>query len=191
MMTMIRRIAKAGIAMGCLSLMLSGCNAKNAPITAAAEPETPECAVPASKLTEEAFREARQTLADPECAYQFDAIWNSLLQIAAGDPDPVNKERFSNLAGWARSQGIISTVQAKEYYTRYFHHNFVTLPDSYRTCSYCPQLDTLKADLNDELRQKELGLNKVSKDNSGITRARSDYKAIDLILTATCEACGL
>lgn len=189
-MSIVIKIVRTGIIVGCLSLLVSGCSVKDEPVKMTAASAALECAPPTSKLTDEAFKEARQILADPECASQFDAVWNSLLQVAAGNPDPANKERFSDLAGWARNQGIISTVQAKEYYTRYFHHNFVSLPDRYQTCSYCTQLGSIRGDLKDELSQKELGLDKVSRDKKGITKARSDFKAIDLVLTATCEACG-
>lgn len=189
-MSRINKIVKTGIIVGCLIVAMSGCSVKSTSTNATEDPGNSECPLPTSKLTDEAFEEAKQTLADPECAYRFEAVWDSLLEIASGDPDPENKEKFSDLAGWARKQGIISTIQTKEYYTRYFHPNFVSLPDNYRTCSYCNQLDKIKAELRDEMRQKELGLDKVTRDKKGIAKARSDYKAIKLVLTATCEACG-
>ncbi len=187
---MLIKLIKVGLAAGCLAALTTGCVEKSARISPSSAPLTPECSLPASKLASEAFREARKTLSNQECRYQFEPIFNSLLQISSGDPDPVNKDRFSDLVGWARNDGIISTVQAKEMFTRYFHHNYVSLPDDYQACAYCTQLNRIKADLRDELRQKELGLGKVAMDKAGITKARTDYKSIEIVLSATCRACG-
>ena len=54
----------------------------------------------------------------------------------------------------------------------------------------CPKRSQLLRDMRDELRQKELGLAKVSADASTYHRATQLYNETELVLEATCTACG-
>jgi len=168
-------------------IMLTGCNdTKPKPITIT----KPSCPIPSGNLVDEAFQTARSTLSQPECRYQFESTLNALLIICKGNPGEKHKQAFSDFLMWAKGEGIISTIQAKEYYNRYFSHKFISMPDNYRTCGYCRQLKKIMSDGKDELRQKEMGLLKVCRDKESFAKASSDFKAIELILEATCSACA-
>ncbi len=176
----ILRLAVISIA---IFIMLVGCaNGK--------KPEPPTCPLPSGNLVDDAFRQARSTLEHPTCQYQFDATFATLLTIAEGDPKPENNKAFSDLLVWAKNEGIISTLQAEDYYNRYFTHIFVSLPDDYKTCNYCPRLKTIMSDCRDELRQKEQGLMKVCNNRTSYAKASGDFQTIELILEATCSACA-
>lgn len=172
-----------------ISLMTIGC----AGTQAASTPEYPsvaECTLPSGHLVAEAFVTARNTLSEPSCRYKFDAVFSALLQVAKGDPSMNHKKTFSDFLVWTRDEGIISTLQAKEYYNTYFSHIFVSLPDNYRTCNYCPELTSLISECKDELRQKELGLLRICSDKTAYTKAWNDFQDIELIMEATCSACA-
>ncbi|CAG35950.1 hypothetical protein [Desulfotalea psychrophila] len=149
----------------------------------------PVCQLPSGYLLDPAFATARQTLANRECSYQFETIFKTLLDISEGDPTEANKEKFSKLLVWAKSQGIISKIQAKEYYTRYFSHRFISLPDDYQTCSYCSNLKSLRGDWQAELADKERGLVGAANDKVTYAKASDDLTKLDLIMEAACDAC--
>ncbi|MCG8684842.1 MAG: hypothetical protein MI892_08205 [Desulfobacterales bacterium] len=164
------------------STLATGCvQTKPKPVT--------DCPIPSGNLVNEAFETARTTLSRPDCRYQFDTVFQSLLTICKGDPGIENKKKFSDLLMWAKGEGIISSKQASELYTAYFSHRFVSLPDDYRTCSLCPRLEIILADCTDELKKKEQGLLKVCSDKATFAKASQDLQNIDLILEATCSAC--
>jgi hypothetical protein len=154
------------------------------------KPEPPPCPIPSGHLVNEAFQTARSTLSQPQCRYQFDAVFSALMNICQGAPDLKNKELFSELLSWAKEEGIISTVRAKELYTRYFSDRFVSMPDAYKTCSYCPQMKSIMANCQDELRDKEKGLLHVCGDKDTYAKASNDLQKMQLILEATCSACA-
>jgi len=154
------------------------------------KPEPTPCPIPSGNLVDEAFQTARTTLSQPACRYQFDAVFSALLEVCTGSPSMQHRERFSELLVWSKNEGIISTIQAKELYNRYFTDRFVSLPDDYKTCSYCPQLKRLMSACQDELRDKELGLLRVCGDKATYAKASGDLQKMDLILEATCSACG-
>ncbi|MCP4695197.1 MAG: hypothetical protein GY859_44625 [Desulfobacterales bacterium] len=182
MKTKTKSILKLAVTAMAIFIMLMGCAHKKA--------EAPTCPLPSGKLVDNAFNQARNTLEHPVCRYQFDAVFSTLLTIAEGDPKPENNQKFSDLLVWAKDEGIISTIQAQNYYNRYFTHIFISLPDDYKTCNYCPRLKTIMSDCRDELRNKEQGLLKVCKDRGSYAKASGDFQTIELILEATCSACA-
>jgi len=169
-----------------LALMVQGCAASDPePLPAA-----PVCILPSGHLVEPAFSTARATLSKHQCRHQFDAVFDSLLKVCEGDPSLENKEKFSTFLLWAKKEGIISKKQASRKYTRYFSTRFVSLPENYQTCSYCSRLKELMGQCRDELRQKEMGLLTVCEDKPAFAKASGDLANIELILEATCSACG-
>ncbi len=180
------KILRLGMCTIVVLAILFGCAKKQV-----VRPAAP-CLLPQGKLVSEAFSQAKSTLSNPSCVYKFDSIIKALLRIAEGDPNIKNKELFSDLLQWAGQEGIISTMQSKEYYSRYFSRRFFSLPDDYRMCSYCPRLKLSKimSDLKDELRQKKQGLMKICKDKETFGMAHGDYQDLTLILEATCLACA-
>jgi len=167
-----------------ISISTVGCTTSNTPIASA-----DICPIPSGHLVDQAFATAKSTLSNTECRDTFDAVFASLLDISEGTPDIKNKEMFSELLGWAKDHGIISTVQAKERYTKYFASRFVSLPDTYQTCSHCPRVDSIIGQCKSELQAKDKGLLKVSSDKATYAKANDDLQNIELILLATCSAC--
>ncbi len=168
-----------------ISISTVGCTTNNTPIASA-----DICPLPTGHLVGQAFSTAKSTLIKTECQDTFDAVFDSLLDISAGAPDTKNKEMFSDLLGWAKDHGIISTLQAKERYTKYFASRFVSLPDTYQTCSHCPRIDSIIGQCKNELQAKDKGLLKVSSDKATYAKANDDLLNIELILLATCSACA-
>ena len=85
----------------------------------------------------------------------------------------------------------MSKRQARETYNRYFGIKYVTLISDYSICSQtCPQQSDVMRDMNRELADKEQGLLKISADRLNYTRASNLYRETELVLEATCEACG-
>ncbi|OQY11949.1 MAG: hypothetical protein B6I31_03990 [Desulfobacteraceae bacterium 4572_19] len=149
------------------------------------------CPIPTGFLVDEAFATAKSTLSNPECRYKFETIFSALLNTCSGAPELRNKELFSQLLVWSKNEGIISKIQAKEYYTKYFSSRFISLPGDYSTCSHCPRLRSIMAECKSELQAKELGLLKACNDKLTYNKAFGDLDKIELILEATCSACSL
>jgi len=169
-----------------ISLISVGCVSQKSP-----PPDVVvNCPLPSGYLVDQAFSTARSTLSNPPCRYQFDAVFATLLTVCEGAPDMKNKELFSELLLWAKGEGIISSIQAEKYYTRYFSHRFVSLPDTYQTCSHCTGLKTMLANCREELKNKEQGLIKVCKDKATYAKASDDLSKIEVILEATCRSCA-
>jgi hypothetical protein len=180
----ITRLFKMIMFAGTVSIIAVGCVSQNPSQVA------DNCPLPGGHLIDKAFETAKSTLSNPECRYKFDAVLASLLTICEGAPDMKNKESFSELFLWAKDEGVISKVQAKEYYTRYFSRRFVSLPGTYQTCSHCLRLKTLVGECRDEVKNKEQGLLRVCNDKSTYAKACDDLQKIELILEATCTACA-
>ena len=87
--------------------------------------------------------------------------------------------------------GVISKRQAQALYNRYFNVKFVSLAGDYNTCSQtCPVQARVISDMKAELQDKELGLLRVTGDNSSYYRADNLLKETQLVLAATCRACA-
>ena len=124
------------------------------------------------------------------CEYSFDDYYTQLLNIASENPDPGNKQLFSSFLVGMSDRGIISKRQARDTYNRYFNIKFVSLMGDYNTCSQtCPVRNKVMADMQMELRDKELGLMKASEDSASYHRADHLLKEAQLVLEATCRAC--
>lgn len=166
-------------ALAAAGLLLAGC---------ATTPD--HCTLAPTSNSAAAFADARQKLADG-CEAQFFGYLDSLLETAAQDPGPAQKERFSDFLVWSADEGIVSRLQAQTLYNRYFNVKFVTLAGDYNTCSQaCPRRETVLADMEQELRDKERGLLKVSRDTQAYYRADRLFQESELVLEATCRACG-
>ena len=167
-----------------VSIIVVGCaNQSPAPVVN-------NCFLPSGHLVDPAFATATSTLSNPDCWYKFDAVFASLLKVCEGAPDMKNKVLFSDFIGWAEGEGVISKLQAKACYTQYFSHRFVSLPDTYQTCSHCSRLKALLEACWSELKNKEQGLLKGCGDKATYMKACDDLKKIELILEATCSACA-
>jgi len=161
---------------------LAACNSNPARSVACSPPEGPNL--------ERAISAARFDL-ETGCEAEFDAYLQRLLVIAEGDPKKDNKESFSEFLLWANEEGLLSKRQARETYNRYFGVKFVTLISDYSVCTQtCPHQSEVMREMNSELADKEQGLLKISADRRSYFRASNLLQETELVLEATCEACG-
>lgn len=171
------------------SALLTGCNQSftqpDQPVGAVVE----NCGMPTTLLLGEAMNQVREQLGSG-CVAQFDAYFDYLLEVGAGDPRPENATAFSEFLVWASDKGIISKLQAKKTFTRYFGIKFVSAMGDYNTCSQtCPVKKKVLNDMQHELADKERGLRQVAGDMSRYKQADALYQKMELMITATCEAC--
>jgi hypothetical protein len=169
-------------ALAALSALLAACNAN--------PPRASACSLPEGHNLERAISAARFDLTTG-CEQQFDEYFQRLLTIAEGDPKKDNKVAFSDFLIWANEEGLLSKRQARELYTRYFGVKYVTLISDYSVCAQtCPRQQEVMREMNRELVDKEQGLLKVSADQREYYRANRLFQETELVLDATCEACG-
>jgi hypothetical protein len=148
------------------------------------------CSLPEGPNLERALSAARFDL-ETGCEHQFDDYFQRLLTIAEGDPKKENKASFSDFLLWSNDAGLLSKRQARETYNRYFGIKYVSLVSDYSVCAQtCPHQSDVMRNMNRELADKEQGLLKISADRLNYTRASNLYQETELVLQATCEACG-
>ena len=165
-----------------LLLTLFGCSST--------PPADTSCTMPTGHDLDKAISASKFQL-ETGCAAHFDRYFASLLSIASGDPGRENKGKFSDFLLWANQADLISKNQARAYYNRYFGVKYMSMQGDYSVCSYaCPKRSQLLRDMRSELQQKELGLAKVSADTSTYHRATQLYNETEIVLEATCTACG-
>jgi len=172
----------ATLAAATLAAILTACNVN--------PPRATACSLPEGTDLDRAISTARFDLATG-CEQQFDQYFQRLLTIAEGDPKKDNKSAFSDFLIWANDEGLLSKRQARELYTRYFGVKYVSLISDYSVCAQtCPRRDEVMREMNKELVDKEQGLLKVSADRREYYRANRLFQETELVLEATCEACG-
>ncbi len=178
-----------------ISLLAIGCQAKKSITTPYYSSPEPQSAFSSCILEENtrfglALSEAKKDLGNEACYPSFNKYLNSLLNIAAGDPDPLRRKNFSEFLVWSTKKGIISKVQAKEYYNSYFTSTFMSLPNDYNVCSQCRNQEQMEHDMYQELLKKKDGMANACSDKKSYNEARSHYDSLLLFLDATCTACG-
>ena len=148
------------------------------------------CSLPEGPNLEQAISTARFDL-ETGCEHEFDSYFQRLLVIAEGDPKKENKASFSEFLLWANDTGLLSKRQARQLYNRYFGIKYVSLVSDYSVCTQtCPNQSDVMRNMNLELADKEQGLLKISTDRLNYTRASNLYQETELVLEATCKACG-
>jgi len=173
-------------------LILTGCNQympKKSVNTARIENIQPICTMPTGKRVGAAFSHVKEDLASDSCQHQYDRYFSTLIDIATGDPAKENRKRFSDFITWSYQRGIISKVQGKDYYTRYFSPTFKSLSDTRNVCSATRDKAALFNDLQAELKQKKKGLLQVSGDRDAYFNTLKEHNDIVLVLEATAMAC--
>lgn len=161
------------------TLLLGGCKTT----------QTKACVPPSGPDLQRAISSAKADLAG-QCGSGFDDYFSGLLAIAEQDPQPENRQHFSQLLVWANEQGVISKSQARDKYNRYFNLKFVAMKGDFSNCSAtCPNVSSLMLSMEQELADKEQGLLKICRDNDSYQRADRLLKETELVLAATCNAC--
>jgi len=165
-----------------LALTAGGCNSN--------PPKAPLCSVPEGNDLAAAMEQTRFDLRSG-CAARFEDYFNRLVRIGEGNPSPENKTHFSRFLEWSVDQGLLNSRQARERYNRYFNVKYVSLMSDYSVCSEtCPKRAQVLSDMRSERSDKELGLLRISADRAGYQRADRLYHETELVLEATCNACG-
>lgn len=168
---------------------LTGCTTtKFNAISKMPEPAS-SCKLPRTMNLSQAIDMTKQTLGRNECVYEFTLYFENLLEIGKGDPSLKNKEKFSSFLIWSNETGILSKLQAKEYYNRYFNTLFMSLPEEYNTCSISSQKEMVIKEMELELIQKQLGLLSVCEDKTSYYEAHAQMDTMILLIEATCMAC--
>ena len=148
------------------------------------------CNAPLSRDLDAAMMEVEHRLGSG-CQYHFDRYFQQLLSTAEDNPEAENKSRFSDHLVRVNEQGVISQRQAKELYNRYFNVKFVSLTGDYNTCAQtCPVRAEVMNNMQNELRDKQVGLLNASADKTSYYRADHLLKEAQLVLEATCRACS-
>lgn len=185
-MKQIRGLTVSGITIVLCTLFvgMSGCG------SARSNDEARRCVVPTGHDPDTAFRDVQHAL-NNGCEHRFDDYFAYLLTVAEGDPGPENKRMFSEFLIAMSDDGLISKRQAQTRYNRYFNVKFVSLQGDFNNCTQtCPIQRKVMTDMEDELVDKEQGLLKVSADTESYYRADQLLKETELVLEATCLACG-
>ena len=163
-------------------LFLAGCNSN--------PPKAALCNLPEGNDLAAAMEQARFDL-NSGCASRYDDYFRALLEIASGNPDPENRRRFSDFLQWSMDEGLLNRRLAQARYNRYFNVKYVSLMSDYSVCSEtCPKRSRVLSDMQDERNHKKLGLLKISGDRNQYQRADRLYHETELVLEATCTACG-
>jgi hypothetical protein len=153
-------------------------------------PVADHCGTPLPKGIDAAIADV-ETRLSTGCEYHFDRYFQELLVIAEENPGAENKSRFSDHLLGAHEMGVISKRQAKELYNRYFNVKFVSFTGDYNTCAQaCPVQAQLLSNMQNELRDKQVGLLQASDDRTSYYRADHLLKETQLVLEATCRACA-
>lgn len=148
------------------------------------------CTLPSGYNVQSAFDHANSDLSHWQCHYQFEQYMDKLLDIAASDPKEQNKQHFSTFFSQARDNGVISQLQAQEYYRRYFTPDFMALGDLHNNCSTtCRNQVALVKQMKQELRDKQRALLSAVGDRDAYSQADSEYNQLLSLIDATCLAC--
>ena len=180
----IRSLRYAAIVVAMFGFFL-GCQHQTANI----QPLTPPCIPPTGNKIDMALSQARADLSNNACQVKYDLYFQRLLDIAEGEPKIENKKKMSEFLEWSNTNGLLTMIQTKELYNRYFNTTFMSLPDEYNTCYSCRKKATIEIAMKHELIEKEKGLMKVCADKESYFRASSQFKNYLTVLDAVCLAC--
>lgn len=169
-----------------LTALTAGC--KSTAKIAATE-TTSNCQIASSNKVEMAFSEAQASLSNRECWMGFDSQFTSLLNIAKGDPNKEHQRKFAEFLRWSESSGIISKMQLREKYTRFFTPYFTTLPKNQSNCKAGQNLEALTRAMDKEMLDKKRGILEAMANADMYNKAKRDRDAILLVVAAAGEAC--
>lgn len=151
---------------------------------------TRSCIAPSGKRVDVAFSTAQSTLGNEQCWVYFDKYFENLIDIAAGDPGPHNLQRFSDYISWSFERGIVSRMESKALYSRYFSAKFVALPADRSSCVVSKEFGRIQTELDAELRDKYKGLTQVAATPADFARAQREKRALEDIFEALRVACN-
>jgi len=180
-------VPRIAVAATCAALMLMSAACSSTP---SRDQPAVGCDAPLSQRLSLAMAEARTRL-DAGCRDNYASLFEKLLIVGEGDPQPENKRVFSEFLVWTSDRGYISPLQARQTYTRYFGTKFVSALSDYNTCAaFCPTKEELLGEMRSELGEKSRGLVNVVGDRDGYARASTLFQELELVISATCAACA-
>jgi len=162
-------------------LALSACNS------------TPEVSQNCESITSvnltDAVNTAKSALQSGQCSHKFAGYYQELLIVGTGSPEKANKRVFDNFINWSYKHKIISKLDAKQYFNRYFSERFMSLNGTYNICSQSAKQNEIFSALTLEMQDKKLGLLKVLNDKSNFNKVARQYSDLQTVLEATWLAC--
>ena len=171
---------------------MAGCNANTTrpdPVPAPTLSYS-SCALPGGHDLSTAMSAARGTLSKSNCQYQFDAIESELMGVAAGNPGQHNREPFHDFYRWSADQGVLTRLQAKEHYTRYFTVSYAaSMPNDVSTCGMARDKKRVLGALADDVAHKEQGLMQVLGDRDAWFKAKQGHDDLVFLVEGTLDAC--
>ncbi|MEM1144727.1 MAG: hypothetical protein AAGI88_19265 [Pseudomonadota bacterium] len=152
---------------------------------------TVDCTGPDANSLAAGIAQVKERLGEPGCMSRYDRYYEDLLAIGESDPGSQNKKVMRDFIAWSHEQGLIGRQKGKEMYTRYFHPNFVSLPDGFSACSsMCPARTAIERDMKTELSQKYRGAVGILGDKDAYRKIDMQYNGLLLLMDATCQACA-
>jgi len=136
-----------------------------------------------------ATRTAKISLQTGQCSHKFDDYYQDLLTVAKGSPDQTNKKAFDEFISWSFNQQIINKRDAKHYFNRYFGERFISLDNTYNTCSQSAKQNEIFTALALEMQDKKLGLLQVLGDKRIFNQVSRQHRDLQTVLEATWMAC--
>ncbi len=137
----------------------------------------------------DATQTVKSALQTGQCSHKFADYYEGLMTIAAGAPAKANKGVFSDFIGWSYTQQLISKRDAETYFSRYFGEGFISLDDTYNTCSLSSKQDELISALNSEMKDKKRGILTVLGNKELFADVSNQHAALRSVLEATWMAC--
>lgn len=157
----------------------------------ASQPAAPiaQCSTVNAVNLETAVTQAKANLDTGECSHRFAEYFDSLITSAKGDPKAENKRTFNDFLGWSHQMSIISRKDAVTYFNQYFGERFVSLNDTYNTCSQGTNQNQVFSALDKELLLKKAGILDVTNDKDLFNQVAKQKADLEAVLEATWMAC--
>lgn len=137
----------------------------------------------------DAVNTAQMALQSGQCNHKFADYYQELLTVAKGSPEKNNKRVFDKFINWSHNNKVISKLDAKLYFSRYFSERFMSLNSTYNICSQSAKQDEIFSALSLEMQDKKLGLLNVLNDKNTFNKVARQYSDLQTVLEATWLAC--
>lgn len=131
----------------------------------------------------------KTSLQTGQCADKFSDYYQDLISVAKGSPEGSNKKVFDDFISWSFNHKIINKLDAKQYFNRYFGERFISLDNTYNTCSQAQKQGEIFSALNQEMQDKKIGFLEVLGDKEGFNKVARQHRDLKTVLEATWMAC--
>lgn len=170
-----------------LSVGTIGCAGLEAKSTAA-EPTYSDCQITQGARLNEAAGDLTGKIRAGTCR-NFEEAFHNLMAAGLEDPDQGNREIMARFITSAQDQNLVSRKQAQETFSRHFHSTFVSLPDTFQTCSSLADKAGLFKAMKEELADKETSYLHVLNEPDAYKEVYRQYEDVVLVIEAADLAC--